>query len=307
MAGPSIAVRWAFVGGVLALAAGSYALGRAGDGSTNATPTAPPTAPPASGLVEHHGTVPDGGSFYYARTASNLDLPSAIDGALFSDRVGECVNACPIGMRVREGPEAAKQGLTALNSVGAALDALADAADATDAEFAGVLRAVRTRHREWSSEASPRARRVFSVGMPRPDYGSAAAMIVFGVYDHCDPIFDANRAEGCADGGTHVLVGRIERATDAGRSMVAGVVEVEDRSVNAGDATPAGAGPEAIPVMSVVAPIYMHFGAGRRGRVRGLFLDPNGHLFAFGADRAPHPLPTSPALVAALIAILRRA
>jgi|GEM_PF-3038491 len=304
MSGPSIAVRWVFVGCVLALAAGSYALGRAND-----APTAPLTLaePPASGLVGPRATVADGGSFFYGRAADSRKLPATIDGALFSDRTGECVNACPIGMRVREGPEALAQGLTAVNSVGPNLDALAEAAEATDAEFAAVLRAVRIQHRAWPTEPNPRARRVFSLGMPRPDYGDASAMIVLGLYDHCDPIFDANRAEGCPDGGGHVLVARIERSTDAGRSIVAGVIEVEDRSDRRGDGRPVVAGNDAVPVMSVVAPIYMHFGSGNRGRVRGLFLDANGEVFVFGADRAPRPLPKSAALLAALLAILERA
>lgn len=294
-------VRATFALSVLALGIAAWAVLRTGDAPARAEPV------PASGIVTDAGSIRDGGSFYYARTANRLTPPTRIDGALFSDRKDECTNGCPVGMRMIEGDDAFAQGANAVQSVGSSLDALAGAAADVDARFAETVRAVRVEQVVWTHPTAPRTRRVFSLGMPRPDYGDGAAMIVYCAYDHCDPIFDANRVEDCPSGGTHVLIARIERTTPEGRTIVAGLVEVEVRPTPGAPGAEATAGPAAMPVMMVVAPVYMHFGAGRRGRVHGLFLDANGAIFAFGPDRAPHAVEATPGLRLALERVLRRA
>jgi hypothetical protein len=298
-------LRATFVTSLLALAGAAYAVGRsAGDRDP---PGPPPPSAPASGIVTDAGTILDGGSFFYGRTANRLTPPTSIDGVLFSDRMDECTNGCPVGMRMIEGPEALTQGANAVRSVGVTLDDLATAAADVDPAFAETARAVRATQAAWTSPSAPRARRVFSLGMPRPDYGDGAAMIVYCAYDHCDPVFDANRVEDCPAGGAHVLVARIERTTAEGRTIVAGLVEVEVRPTPGASGEEVTAGAAAMPVMMVVAPVYMHFGAGRRGRVRGLFLDADGAVFTFGADRAPTRVRATPALRDALARLLRRA
>ena len=294
-------VRATFAVSVLALAGAGYAILRGSD-----RPPAPEPQP-ASGIVTDAGSIADGGSFYYGRTANRLTPPTRIDGGLFSDRRDECTTGCPVGMRMIEGPEALAHGINAVTSVGSSLDALAAAAADVDPAFAEVVRAVRGEQVVWTAPTAPRTRRVFSLGMPRPDYGEGAAMIVYCAYDHCDPVFDANRVEDCPSGGTHALIARIERTTAEGRRIVAGLVEVEVRPTPGSPGVEVTAGPAAMPVMMVVAPIYMHFGAGRRGRVQGLFLDANGAIFAFGADRAPHPVQATPGLRVALERVLKRA
>ncbi len=294
-------LRATFAVSVLTLGVAAYAIVR----TTERAPVAEPQ--PASGIVTDAGTIRDGGSFYYGRTANRLTPPTRIDGGLYSDRVDECTNGCPVGMRMIEGPEAFAHGVNAVNSIGSSLDALAGAAADAVPGFAETLRAVRGEQVVWSAPTAPRARRVFSLGMPRPDYGDGAAMVVYCAYDHCDPVFDANRVEDCPQGGTHTLVARIERTTPEGRTIVAGLVEVEVRPTPGKPGEEVTAGPAAMPVMMVVAPVYMHFGAGRRGRVHGLFLDANGAIFSFGADRAPHAIQATPGLRQALERVLRRA
>ncbi|MFO0932103.1 MAG: hypothetical protein U1E39_05280 [Planctomycetota bacterium] len=306
MASGSPLQRATFAVSVLTLGVAGFAILRtpATPAGSNGPSAAPP---PASGIVTDAGSIRDGGSFYYGRTANRLTPPTRIDGGLFSDRVDECTNGCPVGMRMIEGPEAFAQGVNAVQSVGSTLDVLAAAAADVVPAFAETARAVRAEQVVWSTPRAPRTRRVFSLGMPRPDYGEDAAMVVYCAYDHCDPIFDANRVEDCPSGGSHVLVARIERTTPEGRTIVAGLVEVEVRPTPATPGAEVSAGPAAMPVMMVVAPVYMHFGAGRRGRVQGLFLDANGAIFSFGADRAPQPVAATPGLRLALERVLKRA
>lgn len=300
-------LRATFAVSVLALAGAAYAIGRNGAGAPAPTPVGPAEPVAASGIVTDAGEIADGGSFYYGRVANRLTPPTRIDGGLFSERIDECTTGCPIGMRMIEGPEAFAHGVNAVQSIGETLDALADAAARADTAFAETLRAVRKEQAVWNAPTAPRTRRVFSLGMPRPDYGPDAAMVVYCAYDHCDPIFDANRVEDCPSGGSHTLIARIERTTPTGRTIVAGLVEVEVRPTPGAPGSEVTAGPAAMPVMMVVAPVYMHFGAGRRGRVKGLFLDANGTIFAFDADRAPHPVPTTPEMRKAFERVLRRA
>lgn len=303
--------RTAYVAGAFALALTAYVAGRGTASSPSGSQgPAAPAAEPVSGEVPAPpgASVADGGSFFHSRTASRRGLPTAVDGALYTDREDECKEGCPVGMRVREGELGRAQSLTAVASVGATLDRLAEAATDVLPEFAATLRAVRASQQGWSGSEEERARRVLSVGMPRPDYGARAAMVVFAAYDHCDPVFDANRVGACPEGGAHVLIARIERHPDDSPrfDVVTGIVEVETKPLE-GEGAEVIAPVDARPVMNIPAPMYMHMGAGRRGEVHGLYLDAAGAVFRFGADRVPRPVPASPVLRQALVAALLRA
>lgn len=303
--------RAAYVAGALALALTAYVAGRSTSSSPSGSrgPVAPPGEPVSGEVPAARGaSIADGGSFFHSRTASRRGVPTAVDGALYTDREDECKEGCPVGLRVREGDLGRVQSLTAVSSVGATLDRLAEAATDAVPAFAATLRAVRASQQAWSGSEEERARRVLSVGMPRPDYGARAAMVVFAAYDHCDPVFDANRAADCPAGGAHVLIARIERHPDDSPrfDVVTGMVEVETKPL-AGEGAEVIAPADARPVMNIPAPMYMHMGAGRRGEVHGLYLDAAGAVYRFGADRVPHPIEAPPGLREALVAVLLRA
>jgi hypothetical protein len=294
--------RVVFAAAALALAAGAYAMGRGGrsdgpgDAGKESAPTVP-TPPPAAATPERPAVTPartgrirDGGSVYFARFAGQEDAPTTIDGTLLTERKDECVDACPVGLRIVVAPNAASRVRTLVTSLGADIEDLAEAASAEQPEFAAALRAARASYETWG-DPSPegRPRRLMSIAVPRPDYGDKASLVAFAAYDHCDPVFDANRAEGCPTGGGHLLIARAERREGRRAEVLSGYVEVEVKPTGTEPTPQFAMSPGAAPVVRLVAPIFSHFSR-VRGRVHGLFLAEDGSVHATGPDLTPKPL-----------------
>lgn len=316
---PLVQLVGALVLGVVAASAVglSGSAGRSARDRPEATPPPAPAPTPSEVAPRHPAPLPvaqppqgfrmrDGGSYFRARVRSGAGPIVAFEGLLLSDRPSECLDGCPLGLRTVHPPAAEERRAALLASLDPYLDDL-ETASASVPTLAATLRAVRAGQARAPDPSGRRPRRVLSLGIPRPEFGSHVAEVVLALYDHCDPHFDAARGIACEPGGAHLVIVRLERhdVERSARDTIAGLVELESKP-RSDDAPFATVGAGAEPVVRTIGPVNGHF-AGVRGEVLGLYLDPEGVLFVYDETLVPLPIEPDPALVAAVRALVGRA
>jgi hypothetical protein len=260
-------------------------------------------APPWSTTT--NWVLPIVGSLFRGRFSAVESPLDGLEAVVVTPRKDECLDDCPLTLRVIGGEAGAKTLAKIMPSLDPDLLRLVDArgmpppvgewlrsAEADLAQDAAEARATGDR---------PPTRALF-IGMPRPDVAPAAWSVGLVMSDLPDPHFDA-KTEDTRRPGWRLFVSRVETAGASGRTeIVVGAIAVGRSTGKSSRPIPAGATELSVAFGS----LWGHFGT-LCDDIRGLYLDHDGRIHGFGSDLRLRPLPESPELRGALVAMLRRA
>lgn len=261
---------------------------------------APPWAPMGGWVL------PEVGSLFRGRFETADSPLDGVEAVLVTPKPEECLDDCPLGLRVIGGEVGARTLAKILPSLDPDLRRLVDARGMPAAVGERLKRA----EAELAQDAAqgraeggrPPTRALF-IGMPRPDVASDAWSIGLVVTDVPDPHFDPPRAGDSPRESRSLFVTRVEALDARGKPRVlSGAVAVGRSEGRLSRPIPA----HAAALATTFGSLWGHFGS-IPDEIVGVYLDPDGRLFGFGADLALRPLPESPVLRGALLALLRRA
>jgi hypothetical protein len=289
-----------------ALGAGGWLAGSRSGGSR--APSPPTETSPSEAAIGDAAASAGGGregeSLYHARFSSTeASPPLAMDLLLVTtlDAEQECTEDCPAGLRVT-GAEAGRRLLAeAVDALEPPLRALVGHARTPPAFRDALLRRLGAHARVRAEGDLAPPFRLLATAQPAPALGDGSTVVTITLYDHADPVFDAEREP--REGGGRLLVARREAAGPDGRPrLVEGIVEIGE--TGALWRAPSGfARPETTRLRT---PAMGHFH--RAGTVSGLYLDEDGRLHVLGPEGVLGPVEgADPELVALVRRVLRRA
>lgn len=263
-------------------------------------PNAPPWSPTGGWVL------PVVGSLFRQRFATADSPLDGMEAVLVTPRKEECLDDCPLTLRVVGGEAGSKTLAKVLPSLDPDLrrlfsargmpTALSDQFRVAEAELAEDAARGRV------DGARPPTRGLF-IGMPRPDVGPTAWSVGLVVTDLPDPHFDPPRAGDFREEGRCLFVARVETNDARGKPRVLmGAVAVGRSVGRPSRVIPAGAGA----VGAAFGSLWGHFGT-IADDISGLYMDANGRIWGFGSDLRLRPVAESPVLRGALLAVLRRA
>ena len=261
---------------------------------------APPWAPTGKWKI------PMVGSIFRSGLSTAQSPLEGVETVLVSPLADECLDNCPLGLRVVGGNAGKTTVAKILPSLVPNLDAVEDAGGLPP----GLVQWIREAEAVLGSRAdTPGADdrhaplRALFISMPRPDLGKDIWSVGLAVHDMTDVHFD--RGTAAPQGGHRLLISRVSRrAEGGGRSQVlSGALEIGQSAE--------GHGLRAIPASATelgraFGSLWGHFG-GLPEQVAGLYLSEDGRIFAYGPDLDLRLLPGNPELRRALEALLRRA
>ena len=306
--------RFAVAGAGLLALAGAFVAGQfaARDRAPSAPPeverppfarrdaSAPPWAPTGGWVL------PVVGSLFRGRFATAESPLDGVEAVLVTPRKEECLDDCPLGLRVIGGEPGAKTMAKILPSLGPDLSRLIESRGMPEAVGGSLRRAEAVLAQDAADGrldgGRPPTRALF-IGMPRPDIAQAAWSVGLVMTDLPDPHFDVGEGSDAPREGWRLFVSRVETLGQNGRpEILLGAVAV-GRSV----------GRPSRPIPSDATELSLAFGSlwGHFGTICdetvGLYLAKDGRIYGFGTDLRLRPMLDSPALRAALVALLRRA
>jgi hypothetical protein len=258
-----------------------------------------PRAIDATPLVPRAG---DEGSLFHARLSSKGSPPPvAMDLLLATTEPAEaeCVEDCPLALRVAGGDAGRKLVGRILESLDPSLRALARH-PRTPAPFRAALEQRLRAHdaREGLRPGVPF--RVLATGEPKPELGPDSAVVTMTLYDHADPVFDQKRPP--RSGGGRLMIARRETTGADGRPhLVEGVIEIGEE----GTTWTPPSGLARADAARIRTPAMGHFH--KAGTVAALHLDETGRLHLVLADGAAKEVEADSGLLEAVRLVLRRA
>lgn len=309
----------------VSLAAGAYALGRAsgGHGASGGCGTS------GTGTAETAAAVPmrvEAGSIFRNRFATADSPLDGTEAVLLSGRQEECLEGCPLALRLVGG----EKGAAALQGVLASLHANVELLLREPGLPADIRGALQSAFAELADKSLAPASvpgdavpaRALLVRMPRPDEARSAWSAGFALYDHADAHFDAIESPDEIGEGARIVVCRVEEpqeeegpcrcpscscGTDSGDAsarthLLAGAIEIGRFRRGAPTRLPK----DAMDLGYVFGSLWNHFRA-LPGEACGLHLARDGKVSRFGSDRRLVPFAASDGLRRALVALLRRA
>lgn len=247
----------------------------------------------------------DAGSIFRNHFDTRRAPGDPLESVLLTPYAEECVEDCPLDLRIMSGPLGAAGRWQVLHALGPELEAvLSTPGLPPDLPLAGARALARLRAAPADDAGPGPPMRVLFIRQARPDLGVGAGTLGVAVYDHGDPHFDAARGPMASRGGACLRIVRLERRgeVEAGTGALVGAVEFETVADARGPRIP----PERVGALpELFGTLYGHF-RGARGGCRGLYLAEDGAVYAYGDDHLPRQPMREERLLRAVRLLLRR-